>query len=146
MFLQFSRIVYNIGHKYLKICWFRYALQVALPLNLDRHAREENMISREPSARVHGSSTDNAHNALRELIVQGRLEPGSWIVESDLTDVLKMSRTPIPAALQWLQHEGYVVARGRGPKTRMMVVPLTLSDARELYGIVGRIEGMAGHY
>lgn len=104
------------------------------------------MISREPSARVHGSSTDTAYNALRELIVQGRLAPGSWIVESDLTDVLKMSRTPIRAALQWLQHEGYVVARGTGSKSRMMVMPLTLRDARELYGIVGRIEGMAGHY
>lgn len=104
------------------------------------------MISREPSARIHGSSTDSAYNALRELIVQGRLAPGSWIVESDLAEVLKMSRTPIRAALQWLQHEGYVIARGTGAKSRMMVVPLTLSDARELYGIVGRIEGMAGHY
>lgn len=98
------------------------------------------------STRVHGSSTDHAFNALRELIVQGRLAAGSWIVESDLTSVLKMSRTPIRAALQWLQHEGYVVAHGTGSKTRMMVAPLTLRDARELYGIVGRMEGMAGRY
>jgi len=93
-----------------------------------------------------GSSTATAFNALRELIVQGRLAPGSWIVESDLASVLKMSRTPIRAALQWLQHEGYLAARGTGSKSRMMVAPLTLSDARELYGIVGRIEGMAGRY
>ncbi len=98
------------------------------------------------TARAHGSSTDHAFNALRELIVQGRLSPGSWIVESDLTGVLKMSRTPIRAALQWLQHEGYVVAHGTGAKSRMMVAPLTLRDARELYGIVGRMEGMAGRY
>jgi DNA-binding GntR family transcriptional regulator len=97
-------------------------------------------------ANEHGSSTDTAFNALRELIVQGRLAPGSWIVESDLAGALKMSRTPIRAALQWLQHEGYVLARGAGSKSRMMVAPLTLSDARELYGIVGRIEGMAGRY
>lgn len=98
------------------------------------------------AARTHGSSTDHAFIALRELIVQGRLAPGSWIVESDITGVLKMSRTPIRAALQWLQHEGYVVAHGTGAKSRMMVAPLTLSDARELYGIVGRMEGMAGRY
>lgn len=57
-----------------------------------------------------------------------------------------MSRTPIRAALQWLEHEGYVVAHGTGAKSRMMVAPLTLGDARELYGIVGRMEGMAGRY
>jgi DNA-binding GntR family transcriptional regulator len=91
-----------------------------------------------------GNSTDVAFLAIRQLIVEGRLAPGGWIVESDLTTVLKMSRTPIRAALQWLQHEGYVVARGTGSKTRMMVAPLTLNDARELYGIVGRIEGLAG--
>lgn len=104
------------------------------------------MTSRGEPAAARGSSTNTAFNALRGLIVQGRLAPGSWIVESDLARVLKMSRTPIRAALQWLQHEGYVVARGTGSKSKMMVAPLTLSDARELYGIVGRIEGMAGRY
>lgn len=90
------------------------------------------------------SNIDKAFFAIRELIVNGRLAPGGWIVETDLTSVLKMSRTPIRSALQWLQHEGYVVARGTGSKSRMMVAPLTLNDAHELYGIVGRIEGMAG--
>lgn len=92
-----------------------------------------------------GNSTDTAFLAIRELIVEGKLAPGSWIVEADLTSLLKVSRTPIRAALQWLQHEGYVVARGTGAKTRMMVAPLTLHDARELYGIVGRMEGLAGY-
>lgn len=94
----------------------------------------------------YSNSTDTAFLSIRELIVQGRLAPGSWIVESDLTATLKKSRTPIRGALQWLQHEGYVVARGTGAKTRMMVAPLTLNDARELYGIVGRIEGLAGRF
>lgn len=90
------------------------------------------------------NSTDTAFLALRDLIVDGKLAPGSWIVEADLTTVLNVSRTPIRSALQWLQHEGYVVARGTGAKTRMMVAALTLNDARELYAIVGRIEGLAG--
>jgi DNA-binding GntR family transcriptional regulator len=90
------------------------------------------------------NSTDTAFLALRDLIVDGKLAPGSWIVEADLTAVLNVSRTPIRSALQWLQHEGYVVARGTGAKTRMMVAALTLNDARELYAIVGRIEGLAG--
>ncbi len=104
------------------------------------------MTARTRVVREHTSNTDTAFLAIREMIVSGRLAPGGWIVEADLASVLKMSRTPIRAALQWLQHEGYVEARQTGSKSRMMVTPLTLSDARELYGIVGRIEGMAGHF
>jgi DNA-binding GntR family transcriptional regulator len=50
----------------------------------------------------------------------------------------------VRAALQWLQKEGYVVAHGTGAKSRMTVAPLTREDARELYAIVGHIEGLAG--
>jgi DNA-binding GntR family transcriptional regulator len=102
-----------------------------------------------PRSRViveRGSSTDAAYLAIREMIVHGRLAPGSWIAESDLTTVLKMSRTPIRAASQWLQHEGYILERGTRAKSRMIVAPLTLKDARELYEIVGRIEGLAGRH
>jgi len=91
-----------------------------------------------------GSSTETAYKVLREMIVQGRLAPGGWVIESDLANLLHMSRTPTRAALQWLQHEGYVIERGTGSKSRVMVAPLTLSDARELYAIVGSIEGIAG--
>lgn len=97
-----------------------------------------------PEAAEHGASSRTAFLAIRELIVMGRLAPGSWIVESDLSNKLGMSRTPIRAALQWLQHEGYVVSRGNGAKSRVSVAPLTLEDARELYAIVGHIEGIAG--
>jgi DNA-binding GntR family transcriptional regulator len=104
------------------------------------------MKSEKKVIQARASNSDTAFIRMRELIVDGRLAPGSWIVEADLANLLKMSRTPIRAALQWLEHEGYVVARVTGTKSRMMVTPLTLQDARELYGIVGRIEGMAGRY
>jgi DNA-binding GntR family transcriptional regulator len=92
----------------------------------------------------HGSNAKNAFTVIRDLIVHGRLAPGSWTVESDLCARLGMSRTPVRAALQWLQHEGYVIAHGTGLKSRMIVAPLTLCDAQELYSIVGRIEGIGG--
>jgi DNA-binding GntR family transcriptional regulator len=119
---------------------------VLLKFHLALRRTVQSVTPRRVHAGERGSSTDTAFIALRELIVQGHLAPGSWIVESDLAGVLKISRTPIRAALQWLQHEGYVVARSTGSKSRMMVAPLTLSDAQELCGIVGRIEGMAGRY
>lgn len=92
----------------------------------------------------HGTSLKSAFNQIRDLIVHGRLAPGTWIIEADLTDFLGMSRTPVRGALHWLQHEGYVVEQRGRTKSRMLVAPLTKEDAKELYAIVGRIEGLAG--
>ncbi len=55
-----------------------------------------------------------------------------------------MSRTPVRGALHWLQREGYVLEQKSASKSRMFVAPLTKDDAKELYSIIGRIEGMAG--
>ena len=47
-------------------------------------------------------------------------------------------------ALHMLQREGYIVSTsGNGAKTRLTVAPLTKEDARELYSIVGHLEGLA---
>jgi len=78
------------------------------------------------------------------MIVRGRLAPGSRLVEADLTGRLEVSRTPVRAALHLLQEEGYVVAARAGSrKVRLSVAPLTKDDARELYAIVGKLEGLA---
>jgi DNA-binding GntR family transcriptional regulator len=76
--------------------------------------------------------------------VYGRLAPGSWIVEAELSEKLGMSRTPVRGALQWLQREGYVIEQRIRSKSRMLVAPLTREDASELYSIVGHLEGLAG--
>lgn len=91
-----------------------------------------------------GTSQESAFQQLRDLIVVGKLAPGSWIVEADLAERMGLSRTPIRGALQLLQNEGFVVEHKSGTKTRMMVAPLTMSDAHELYAIVGKLERMAG--
>jgi DNA-binding GntR family transcriptional regulator len=90
------------------------------------------------------SSLRRCFNQVREMIVHGRLAPGSRIVEADLTERLGVSRTPVRAALHLLQKEGYVVASAAGSrKARLAVAPLTKEDARELYAIVGHLEGLA---
>ncbi len=94
----------------------------------------------------HGSSIDVAFQHIRQLIVHGNLAPGTWIIEADLSRRLGMSRTPIRGALQWLQREGYVIEQKARLNSRMMVAPLTHEDARELYAIVARIEGLAGRH
>ena len=90
-----------------------------------------------------GESVSRAYDQLRELIVHGRLAPGSRIIESDIADWLGLSRTPTRSALHRLQQEGYVVALDRTKERRLTVAPLTQSDAMELFQIVGRLEGMA---
>jgi len=82
---------------------------------------------------------------LRELIVQGQIAPGSWVVEAEFAERLGFSRTPIRGALQLLQREGFIVEHRAGvKKSRLRISPLTKEDARELYLIVGTIEGLAG--
>lgn len=92
----------------------------------------------------HGTSVDTAFHRIRDLIVQGRMAPGTWIVEGDLCDHLHMSRTPVRGALYLLQREGYVLEHRNGSKSRMIVAPVTKEDANDLYPIIGRIEGLAG--
>jgi DNA-binding GntR family transcriptional regulator len=92
----------------------------------------------------HGTSVTTAFQRIRELIVQGKLSPGTWIVESHLCNHLNMSRTPVRGALYLLQREGYVQEIRNTSKSRMIVSSLTKEDANELYPIIGRLEGLAG--
>lgn len=97
-----------------------------------------------PEKPEHGMSVTTAFQQIRELIVHGRLSPGTWIVEGDLAERLNISRTPVRAALHWLQRDGYVHEHRTANKCRIVVAPLTKEDAGELYSIIGHTEGLAG--
>lgn len=99
---------------------------------------------RSAAKREHGTSVLTAMHQVRELIVQGKLSPGTWIVEGELAKRLHLSRTPARAALQWLQQEGYIRVHRTANKSRMIVSPLTKEDANELYAVIGHLEGLAG--
>jgi DNA-binding GntR family transcriptional regulator len=107
-------------------------------------AKDKKKVRRSGAKAEHGTSVTTAFRQIRELIVHGRLSPGTWIVESDLCERLHMSRTPVRGALYLLQREGYVKEHRNASKSRMVVTSLTKEDANELYSIIGRIEGLAG--
>jgi DNA-binding GntR family transcriptional regulator len=90
-----------------------------------------------------GDRIVRAYQQLRELIVWGRLAPGSRVIESDIAERLGVSRTPVRSALHRLQQEGYIIGVGRGTEQRLTVAPLTQDDARDLFVIIGAIEGLA---
>jgi DNA-binding GntR family transcriptional regulator len=104
--------------------------------------RDETIVASDGAA-GRGENVARAYDQVRELIVWGRLSPGSRIVESEIADRLGISRTPTRSALHRLQQEGYVTALNRGKERRLIVAPLTQDDARELFHIVGQLEGLA---
>lgn len=105
---------------------------------------ERALIPEDPDKPGHVSQVSKAYSQLRELIIDGRLAPGTRIVEVDLATRLGVSRTPVRDALRLLQQEGFVAASSPGGfKARLIVAPLTKEDAQEVYGIVGRLEGWA---
>ena len=82
------------------------------------------------------------YDSLRNLIVRGQLAPGARIVETEVAERFGVSRTPVRAAFQRLQREGYVTASATH-QARMTVAPLTREDVGELLEIVGELEGLA---
>ena len=88
----------------------------------------------------------DAYHRVRQSILDGRLAPGTRIIESELADRLAISRTPVRAALQRLQQEGWVVGSGTGKQLRLSVSPITQDDARELFDIIGGLEGIAARW
>ena len=103
--------------------------------------------SRSPKSggRRAGGATERAnklYDSLRNLIVRGQLAPGARIVETEVAERFGVSRTPVRAAFQRLEREGYVVASA-SHQARMTVAPLTREDVGELLEIVGELEGLA---
>ena len=87
--------------------------------------------------------TADVYERLREVIVQGQLAPGARLIERDLAKRLGTSRTPVRSALQRLQQERYVTTAAGGKNARLVVAPMTLHDARELFEVVGFLEAAA---
>jgi DNA-binding GntR family transcriptional regulator len=93
--------------------------------------------------RSRGQLNDAAYEQIRDMILKGSLAPGARIMESELAEHVGMSRTPVRSALHRLQQGGYVRALNGGKKAKLIVAPLTKEDAREIYHIVGALDGLA---
>jgi len=93
-----------------------------------------------------GDRVSRAYSQLRELIIWGRLAPGTRIIETDIAARLGVSRTPVRSALHRLQQEGYIIEADSAAQARLVVSPLTKEDARELFAIVTELEELAAGY
>jgi DNA-binding GntR family transcriptional regulator len=90
-----------------------------------------------------GDNVSRVYEELRALIVSGQLPPGARIAERAVVARMGLSRTPVRSALHRLQQEGLVASVGRSGDQRLIVTPLTRGDGREVFLIVGHLEGLA---
>ncbi|MEM1072815.1 MAG: GntR family transcriptional regulator [Pseudomonadota bacterium] len=86
------------------------------------------------------TQTQAAAEALREMIFEGSLAPGSDHLESELAALLGMSRTPVREAALILQVQGLVTVR---PRRGLRVLPVAPEDMREVYAVLTELEALA---
>lgn len=80
------------------------------------------------------------YKKLREAIEAGQLKPGQRVMEVEVADWLKVSRTPVREALRRLESEGMLAVE---PRTGLVVASLTRQAMLELYVMREVLEGTA---
>jgi DNA-binding GntR family transcriptional regulator len=81
---------------------------------------------------------DRAYSELRTHLIEGKLPPGTRLIEQTLTSVLGISRTPLREALWRLEQDGLVERRDGGG---LYVTELTQDEFDELMGMRAVVEG-----
>lgn len=79
-------------------------------------------------------------NTIRDLILNGELEPGQHVVENRLTQRLSVSQGTVRAALRLLVNEGIVEEL---PRRGCFIKVLTGTDVREIYTLRNALEALA---
>ena len=87
------------------------------------------------------SLSDEAADALRELILLEKLAPGTPVPERDLAEGLGISRTPLKDALRILETEGLIEY---GPTRRPKVADPSLEEIAQNIEVLGALEALAG--
>jgi DNA-binding GntR family transcriptional regulator len=86
------------------------------------------------------SNTQKALESLRNLIFSGELAGGSNHLESELADILGMSRTPVREAAVLLAAQGLLELQ---PRRGVRIHPVSIEDMREIYEVLTELESLA---
>jgi len=81
---------------------------------------------------------DQAFNRMRQMIIEGELEPGLWLRKRQISNLLNMSPTPVIEALRRLQHDGLVEIN---PRWGARVKIWTVSEIAQLADMRVALEG-----
>lgn len=86
------------------------------------------------------SLKDHVYNYISERINNGMLKAGDRIPEPQISEELNISRTPVREALMQLASDGYLDSM---PRRGFRVKSLDVNKARQLYEVIGTLEGRA---
>lgn len=86
------------------------------------------------------SNTQKAVAVLKDLILDNRLASGSNHLESELAEMLGMSRTPIREASLILEAQGLVEVK---PRHGVRILSLSPEDMAEIYDILTELESLS---
>ncbi|MEN3355059.1 MAG: hypothetical protein V7640_3217 [Betaproteobacteria bacterium] len=114
-------------------------LYYAYKMSLDAEIRALSSVASEGEAPrlLHEAVVDR----LRDMIVQGMLEPGTKLNERVLAAELGASRTPLREALKYLASEGLVELL---PNRGAIVAPLHREHVTQIFAVMGALEALAG--
>jgi len=86
------------------------------------------------------SLREQALSALRTAITSGELEPGKHLVETELSEMLQISRGTLREALRQLEQEGLLSS---GPRGRLSVRHLDAKEIRDIFTVREALESLA---
>ncbi|MEM7216380.1 MAG: GntR family transcriptional regulator [Pseudomonadota bacterium] len=86
------------------------------------------------------SNTQHAVSVLKSLILENRLSSGSNHLESELAEMLGMSRTPVREATLILEAQGLVEVK---PRHGVRILSLSPEDMAEIYDILTELESLS---
>lgn len=93
-----------------------------------------------PLGLAHTPLRSQTRDEIRQRIIDGRLTPGTRIVERELAAELQISRVPVREALRMLESEGFVQVV---PRRGVVVKRMTRRDVEELFDVRQSLEVLA---
>jgi DNA-binding GntR family transcriptional regulator len=105
------------------------------------HSADRNGLAGPPSTRIDSPSLVHlAAEAIRKMVLSGRLPPGERLIEERLTEELGISRPPLREALRLLQQEGLIETR---PRRGSVVTIMNDQDVFEILTLRSAYERLA---
>src|SRR4051794_24541025 len=86
------------------------------------------------------SAKENAFNQLQQWIIDGTLQPGEKLNDTELAQALGVSRTPIRESLQLLEVQGFVVMH---PGKATQVTEVNQEDIKELLPPLSALQALS---
>lgn len=91
----------------------------------------------QPPAALH----EQVAQSLRQMLVEGQVAPGAKLNERALSEVLKVSRTPLREAIKMLAAEGLVELL---PNRGAIALQLSEADILDTFEVMAGLEGQSG--